>query len=165
MTRETINRRRLLQGAGIAGATALSSTVLAGSANAKARKGDHHHGHDEIEGAWMVNHRDDPGGDPTEIRGVVTFAEGGVLTNLDLTPSTAIGIGAWHAHHDSFRGTFWSAFPGETPEAPTFTVEVTISGEVDDDEIEGTYAFTVFDGTGAEFFSGTGTFDGERLEA
>ncbi len=164
MTSDSINRRRLLQGAGVAGATALSTTVLAGSANAKGRKGDDH-GHDDVEGAWVVNHRDDH--DPQD-KGVaaVGFAEGGVATIQEINPVSPSAVGAWREHHGHFHATLWSGIRGEGPTDPGFTFKLVLKGEADDDRVEGTYMFTAYDaGTGAEAFSGTGTFDGERIEA
>ena len=165
MTSDSINRRRLLQGAGVAGATALSTTVLAGSASAKSRKKDDHHGRDDVEGAWLVMHRDDH--DP-EDKGVaaVGFADGGVATIQEINPVSPSSVGAWREHHGHFHATLWSGIRGEGPSEPGFTFKLELKGEADDDQVEGTYKFTAYDAdTGAEAFSGTGTFDGERIEA
>ena len=166
MTSDSINRRRLLQGAGVAGATVLSTTVLASSASAKGRKGDDHdHGHDDVEGAWVVDHRDDKDPEDKGV-GVLGFAEGGVVTLQEINPVSPSSVGAWREHRGHFHATLWSGIRGEGPADAGFTFKLELKGEIDDDQMEGTYKFTGFDAaTGAEAFSGTGTFDGERIEA
>ena len=164
VTSESINRRRLLQGAGVAGATVLSSTVLAGSANAKGRKKDDDHDGDDVEGAWVVNHRDNADPDDKGV-GVLGFAEGGVVTLQEINPVSPSSVGAWRARHGRFRATLWSGIRGEGPD-DGLTFKLELKGKADDHEIEGTYVFTAFEaGNGNEAFGGTGTFDGERVKA
>jgi len=115
----------------------------------------------------MITHQDDPPGEPTPIRGVASFAEGGVLINHDILPAGPPGTGTWARQgSDRFKGTFWTGFPGDGgPGTPGGTLQVRIRGRVRKDKISGTYRFTVFDPAGAQVQSGTGTFNGERIEA
>lgn len=159
MTDEVIERRMLLRGAGLAGATVIGGTTLAASAAA----GDEEHS--RVTGSWLVTHRDDPGGDPTEIMGVASFAAGGVVANQDISPISPTGLGSWKRRgRNGFRASLWAGIPGDGPGAPGLTLNVRLRGKVEDDEIEGTYAFKVFEPSGATAFEGTGTFEGERIK-
>lgn len=159
MTSETVDRRMLLRGAGLVGATALGGTAIASSASADGRQGG------DVTGAWLVQHRDDPGGDPTEVTGVVTFAEGGVITSRDLDPAGPPAFGAWkETGHHGFRGTFLTSFPdGEPPSADFVIAQISVRGRVRRDRIRGTYRFVVHLSTGDVM--GTGTFEGDRIQA
>jgi hypothetical protein len=172
MTNETVERRLLLRGAGLAGAAVLGSTAIAAGADAHDRDDDRdRHDHDDdrskVVGSWLITHQDDPGGNPTKVTGVASFAEGGVLANQDINPIAPTGLGAWEGHGDNrFTGNFWAGAPGGGPEEPAVTLNVMIRGRVRGDMISGTYRFTVFAADGGdELASGTGTFEGERIEA
>ena len=128
---------------------------------------DHDDDRSKVVGSWLITHQDDPGGNPTKVTGVASFAEGGVLANQDINPIAPTGLGAWEGHGDNrFTGNFWAGTPGGGPEEPAVTLNVMIRGRVRGDMISGTYRFTVFAADGGdELASGTGTFEGERIEA
>lgn len=161
MDERTMNRRGALRGAGAVSAVALAGVAGASPALASEK------GNRGLTGSWMTTHQDDPPGDPTPIKGVVSFAEGGVLISHDISPAGPPATGTWARQgSDRFKGTFWSGFPGDGgPGTPGPTFRVKVRGRVRKDTISGTYRFTVFDPTGAEDASGTGTFSGERIEA
>lgn len=172
MSNETVERRLLLRGAGLAGAAVLGSTAIAAGADAHDRDDDRdRHDHDDdrskVVGSWLITHQDDPGGDPTKVMGVASFAKGGVLANQDINPIAPTGLGAWEGRDENrFTGSFWAGAPGGGPGEPGVTVNVMIRGRVHGDMISGTYRFTVFAAdTGDEVASGTGTFEGKRIEA
>ncbi|HET6625942.1 MAG TPA: hypothetical protein VFG63_06095 [Nocardioidaceae bacterium] len=169
MNDHMLERRMLLRGAGLAGATAVGSIALAAPATAHDHDHDHHshHGDDaEVLGAWMITHMDDAPGDTTPVLGVAGFAKGGVLTVQDIAPLGAGALGAWEARDDDrFKADFWTGFPSAGAGEPAATVNVRLRGKVDDDEIEGWFRFTAYDAaTQEELFSGTGTFSGKRIE-
>ena len=87
MDERTMNRRGVLRGAGAAGAVALAGVAGASPAMASEKRDR------GVAGSWMVTHQDDPPGDPTPIKGVVSFAEGGVLINHDISPAGPPGTG------------------------------------------------------------------------
>jgi hypothetical protein len=159
-TESTLDRRWLLRSAGAAGAAMVGGLALTSSAQAD-------DGHGGVEGSWMITHRDDPGGDPTEVKGVVSFAAGGALLNVDIAPPGPAAAGAWEeTGSGAFKATFWIGFPGMAPDQPAVTVRVRPRGKVDDDKISGTYTFTGWNAaTGESMQSGTGMFWGERIEA
>lgn len=161
MDERIMNRRGVLTGAGAVGAVALAGVAGASPAvaSAKVNRG--------VAGSWMITHQDDPPGDPTPIKGVASFAEGGVLISHDILPAGPPATGTWARQGDNrFKGTFWSGFPGDGgPGTPGVTFRVQVKGRVRKDKISGTYRFTIFDVAGAEIDSGTGTFSGERIEA
>jgi hypothetical protein len=160
MNERTLNRRGVLRGAGAAGAVALAGVAGASSASASGNGGG-------VAGSWMITHRDDPPGDETQVMGVASFAEGGVLISHDISPAGPPGTGSWARQgDDGFKGTFWSGQPGpDGPSSPGFTVRIQIRGRVRKDMISGTYRFSVSDPSGAEVASGTGTFSGNRIQA
>jgi hypothetical protein len=161
MDERTMNRRVVLTRAGAVGAVALAGVAGASPALASEK------GNRGVTGSWMITHKDDPPGDPTPVRGVASFAEGGVLISHDISPAGPPSTGTWAGQgNDRFKGTFWSGFPGDGgPGTPGGTFRVRVRGRVRGDKISGTYRFTVFDPTGKEIDSGTGTFRGERIEA
>jgi hypothetical protein len=161
MDEPTMNRRGVLRGAGAVSAVALAGVAGASPALA-AEKGER-----GVTGSWLITRRDDPPGEPTRVRGVVSFAEGSVLISHDISPAGPPGTGTWVRQGGGrFKGTFWTGFPGDGgPGSPGPTLRVKIRGRVSKDMISGTYRFTLFAPTGAEIDSGTGTFSGERLEA
>lgn len=162
MNDQVLERRMLLRGAGLAGATALGGVALASPASAD----DHHHDDSsDVLGAWLITHMDDPPGDTTPTMAVAAFAEGGVLTTQDISPVATAGLGAWESsHHNRFKGTFWTGSPAGGPQEPAATVKVQVRGKTHDDKISGTYRLTVYDPTQTVIFTGTGTFSGKRIE-
>ena len=160
MDEGTMNRRGLLRGAGVAGAVALAGVAGASSASAGENSGA------GPTGSWLMTHQDNPPGNQTKTTAVVSFAAGGVIISHDISPAGPPQTGTWALQGDGFKGTFWSGEPGpDGPGSPGFTVKIQVRGRVRADKISGTYRFSVFDPTGADAGSGTGTFSGHRLEA
>ena len=158
MEEHVMNRRRVLLGAGAASAVAIGGVTSASSASAS---GD---GSSDLSGSWIVTRKDDPPGDPTTVSTVASFAGGGVLISPDIAPAGPPGTGTWARRSGGgFKGTFWTGLAGG-PGGPGVSVRVRIRGSVHHGRIWGTYSFTVFDATGAQVDSGTGSFSGRRIE-
>jgi hypothetical protein len=161
MDRSVIERRMLLRGAGVAGAAAVG--VAAVPAAASAQEG--HHG-SRLLGAWRITHTDNPQGQNTPVVAIVTFAAGGVFTNLDINPPSSLGLGAWESSGDHFKATFWQGDAGNGASAPPVVVRVQVRGRVHDDRISGTYRVTVFSASDNSVLARlTGVFSGSRLQA
>lgn len=169
MSDQTLGRREVLLGAGIAaGGVVATSVGLAAPAAARDRHDDDERDErDELDGSWLVTRQDD--GDPTKVRAVFSFAGGDVFVEHDIQPAGPPFTGTWASHDDKrFRATIWSGFPGEGPDAPGVSVRVRLEGNADKGTLSGTYVVTVFDATGAELPDEAATgkfFDGERIEA
>jgi hypothetical protein len=158
MAENTINRRRMLRGAGVAvGGAAITSVGLGSPALATGKNG--------VAGSWMIVHRDDV--DPTPVTAVISFADGGVFISHDISPAGPPFTGSWERRGGHrFRATFWSGFPGdEGPGSSGPTIRIRATGRVARDRISGTFTFTVFAPTGEELASADGTFTGTRIEA
>lgn len=155
----TLERRHVLRAAGAAGAAAVAGLVVTDPALAD-------DGRSSVIGAWVVTHQDDPPSDPTPGKGVVTFATGGVLENVEIAPSGGVGAGSWTSQGGGrFKAVFLTGSPGQAPGEPDAIVEVRPSGRVRGDRVSGTYTIAVSNAaTGETLFTGTGTFHGTRLE-
>lgn len=158
MDDQALNRRRILLGAGAAGAVAIGAVAGAPSASAS---------HSSPAGSWKTTRKDDPPGDPMRVSLILSFAEGGVVISHDLSPAGPPQTGTWARRADGgFKATFWSGQPGpDGPGAPGFTIRVRIRGSVHMDRISGTYEYWVFDASGAVDSTGTGSFSGRRVDA
>jgi hypothetical protein len=168
MTDESVERRMLLRGVGLAGAAALGGTALASPASARDRKHDHDGDRDnDATGAWLIHHRDDAPGDTTDVLAVVGLAEGGVVTVQDLAPLGAAAVGGWESRGNGrFKASFWTGAPSSGANEPAVVINVRVRGRARHNRISGTDSFTVFDATNMhELFKGTGTFEGKRIEA
>jgi hypothetical protein len=167
MAGNTINRRRMLRGAGMAvGGAAITSVglgspALATSKASKASKASKN----GVAGSWMIVHQDEL--DPTPVRAVLSFADGGVFISHDISPAGPPFTGSWERRGDHrFRATFWSGFPGDQgPGSAGPTARITATGRVARDTMSGTFTFTLFAPTGEELESADGTFTGTRIEA
>ena len=160
MVEHVVGRRQVLRGAGVATGAAAVGVALPSSASAS---DGHHHG--RLAGSWLVVHQDDPGGDPTKVQGVVSFAGGGVLISHDINPAGPPQTGTWEPRKGNrFKGTMWGGQPGDGPGSPGVTVRIRLWGAHHRDSIWGTYAFTVF-GPGGVVASGTGKFKGSPIDA
>lgn len=161
MDEQVVNRRRVLLGAGAAGAVAIGGVAGASSASANGNSDS------GPSGSWVISRKDDPPGDPTTVATVISFAAGNVLLSHDIAPAGPPGTGTWARRGDGgFKGTFWFGQPGEGgPGSPGFTIRVRIRGNVHKNKISGTYQFTVFNASGGVDTSGTGAFSGHRIEA
>lgn len=150
-----VERRMLLRGAGVAGA-ALAGVAAAAPASADG-------GHDVL-GAWLVTHTDDPPSETDPGTSVIGFAEGGLMTNQDLNPMGAAGVGKWEPRGgDGFQAKFWTGFPGPN-NGPGGFIKISLRGRVDGDRVEGTYHGHVYvASTGAPEGEFKGTFRGKRV--
>lgn len=160
-----MERRMLLRGAGVAGASLVGVAAIPAAASAHGH--DDHDSHDSSAiGAWFITHKDNPPGDTTPGTSVVTFAPGGVFTAQDLAPLGAAGLGAWEPDgSDRFKVLFWTGAKGETAKDPDVVIKIEVRGKVDHDKVSGTYSGTVYDAkTMKVLVTFTGTFSGARVE-
>jgi hypothetical protein len=161
MKQNRIGRRQLVR---TAAAVAAGGALVGGTGVAAASANEGSSGH-RILGAWWVTHTDNPPGDPTPAITVVGFAAGGVLTASDIRPAGGTGTGTWTATGSHFRASYWAAVPLGPPDTPGGSINIRVRGSVHGDRVSGTYAYTLFDPSGAELLAGTGTFTGRRLTA
>jgi hypothetical protein len=161
MDEQVLERRMLLRGAGVAGATVLGGAALASPAAAHERRV-----RGGLVGAYLITHKDDPPGDTTPVLAVAALSAGGVLTTQDLHPASTAGLGAWWPDRNHrFRATFWTGFNGHGTE-PAVVIRIKIRGRVNGDRISGTHRFTVYDASKhSKLDSGTGTFSGHRIDS
>ena len=170
MSDQIMDRRLLLRRAGAVGATALGGAAVGGTALGPSATGAESdaaaRGRHPFVGAWLITHRDDPGGDETEALGVVTAGAGGVLANQDINPVSPTGLGAWRPHgRRGYRAVFWTGLRGQQPDGPVM-LRVRIRGTIRRGQTGGRYRFRVFDAaSGNPVAHGTGTFEGHRIEA
>lgn len=157
-----LERRMLLRGAGVAGA----SLVGVAAAAAPAAAHDHHDGHDLL-GSWLITHSDTPPSDTDPTTGVVGFAPGGLLVTQDIAPVGTAGVGTWESRGDNrFKATFWTGSPADGPQQPAVIVKISVSGAVDGDKVSGTYRGKVYDAATRTLLATiTGTFSGDRVDA
>jgi hypothetical protein len=161
MDKSPIERRLLLRGAGAAGAAMVG--VAAVPEAASAQRGD---AGGRLLGAWRITHTDNPQGQNTPVVAIVTFAAGGVFTNLDINPPSSLGLGAWESSGDHFKAIFWQGDAGNGASAPPIVVRVQVRGRLHDDRISGTYRVTVFSASDNSVLAQlTGVFSGGRLRA
>ena len=159
MSQHTIGRRQVVRtaaavaaGGALVGGTGIAAASASGTSGASG-----------VLGAWWVTHTDNPPGDPTPGISVVSFAEGGAFAATDIRPAGVTGVGAWTATSSNrFRVSYWAAVPLE-PGAPGGSINIRVRGHVNGDSVGGTYAVTIYDPTGAQLQTGTGTFTGSRL--
>ena len=159
MTEDSVGRRNMLRGAGIAaGGVALSGVALASPASAGER-----HGHREISGSWRVNVH---GANGDETDSIISFAAGDVCVVHDISPAGPPFTGTWRSgRDDSFRATVLTGTAGEGPGSPGVVIELHLRGAVRHHKIRGSFTYTVTDASGHQVDSGSGTFEGERIEA
>ena len=157
---KSLERRALLRGAGVAGASVVGVVAAPEVASAQGGHPEHSHG---VLGAWRVTHTDDP---PSTDSGdaIVAFSLGGVITVEELGDGTS-GLGAWRSDGHRFRARFFEASPGEGSE-PGVVVEIQVRGRLHHRRISGTYAATVrSDADDSVLARFTGTFTGTRVTA
>jgi hypothetical protein len=155
-----LERRALLRGAGVAGASVVGVVAVPEVAAAQAGQDGHSDG---LLGAWLVTHTDDP---PSTDSGdaIVAFSPGGVVTVEELGDGTS-GLGAWRSDGHHLRARFFEASPGEGSD-PGVVVEIRVRGRLHHDRVSGTYAATVrSDADGSVLTTFTGTFTGTRVNA
>lgn len=157
MAEDSVARRNVLRGAGIAaGGVALSGVALTSPAAA-----GEHHGHRGVSGSWQVDVHNDDGDESISI---VSFAAGDVCIVHDISPAGPPFTGTWRqGRHGSFRATVLTGTPGG-PDGPGPVIELKLRGAVHHDQVRGSFTFRVT-AAGVEVDSGSGTFDGRRIEA
>ena len=161
MNEDTLGRRSVLRNAGIAaGGAVLGGVALASPASATQRK-DHD---DDVAGSWRVDVHNDDG---SETVSILSFALGGVCVVHDISPAGPPFTGTWRAgRHDSFKATVFTGTPGdEGPGSAGVVIELKLRGAVRHDRVAGSFTFRVTDPGGNEVGTGSGTFDGTRVEA
>ena len=159
MVEPRVNRRQLLIGAGAAGAAAavgLASSVTPVAAASSDSSW--------IVGAWEIVITPDANQGPPQ-PGVITFAPGGVVTDVDAnSPST--GVGGWKADDDGrINLTFRNfSFDSNGNAQGMATINVTVHSKNDGKGFSGRYKVTATDLSGqTTFFQGTGAVSGKHL--
>ena len=153
-----IGRRELLMGAG-AGMGGLALGAIVAPAAASAQSNDQ--AASGLLGGWLVD-VSNPTGPPTKT--AVTFAVGGAITSMDISPPSSPQIGTWESRgSNGFEAQFW----GSTVDPTTSfvgTIRVHVHGTfTKDGHISGRYSFAIFDSTGTQVATGQGTFSGGRI--
>jgi hypothetical protein len=160
MEEDTLGRRSVLRNAGLAaGGAVLGGVALASPASATGR-----HDHDELAGSWRVDVHND-NGDETD--SIISFAGGDVCVVHDISPAGPPFTGSWRAgRHDSFRATVLTGTPGEDgPGSPGAVIELKLRGAVRHGTIRGSFTYRATDPGGNVLETGSGTFDGTRVQA
>ena len=84
----------------------------------------------------------------------------------DISPAGPPFTGTWRlAGHGSFRATVLTGLPGDGPGAAGPVIELKLFGALRHGQLSGSFTFTVTDPAGNEVDTGSGTFDGERVDA
>jgi hypothetical protein len=155
---KTVDRRRLLVGAGVGGGGVALGLLGAGPAVADDRRNH------PVVGSWVVTVHE--AGTTQATTNVTGFALGGVITTVDIAPPGPPGVGAWRATGRSgFRGTFWQSALDDTGK-PVGTVKIRVWGSAHGDHASGTFRAWVYDPTGKLLDdTGHGTFTAKRIDA
>jgi hypothetical protein len=157
MIEDSVGRRNVLRGAGVAGGVALSGVAMASPASAGESHGDGH-----LSGSWRVNVHNDDGAESVSI---LSFAAGQVCIVHDISPAGPPFTGTWRFRGGSFRATVLTGSAGNGPDSPGPVIELKLIGHVRHGQLSGSFTFRVTDPAGNEVDTGSGTFDGERIEA
>lgn len=159
MDDHTMGRRRLLRGAGVA----TGGAVMGGLAMSAPAHADDHDQRSRAEGSWLVT-RFDPA-DGLERTFVFNLSRGGTCFMNDISPVFITGQGAWKSRGRRMNATVWVGVP-ESPAGPAITFKVDIVGDVDGDQMSGTFTYVVFlpDLT-TPIGDGGGTWDASRITA
>jgi hypothetical protein len=153
-----LERRMVLRGAGVAGASVVGVAMSPIAASADQEHGGRH----GLLGAWRIVHTDDPGSGGAKGTAIVAFAAGGVIT-VEETPDGTLGLGAWKSRGQRFRARFFESQPGSSSE-PGVVVEIMAHGRLHGDHISGTYHATVRGAADDDVVAMlTGMFTGQRL--
>ena len=160
MSEQSVGRRSVLRSAGIAaGGVALGGAAVASPAAAHEQQRGR-----EPSGSWRVDVHNDDG---TRIDSIISFAAGDVCIVHDISPAGPPFTGTWRpGRNGSFRATVLTGTPGEGgPGSTGVVIELKLRGRARHHEIRGSFTFRVTDASGNEVDSGTGTFDGQPVEA
>ena len=159
MNDDTLGRRSVLRNAGIAAGGA----VLGGVALASPASATEGHDHNNVAGSWRVDVHND-NGDETD--SIVSFAGGGVCVVHDISPAGPPFTGSWRpGRYGSFKATVLTGTAGGGPGSPGVVIELKLRGAVRHGRVTGSFTFVVTDPDGYELHTGSGTFEGVRVEA
>jgi hypothetical protein len=132
--------------------------IAVDDASAGESQGDGHQS-----GSWRVNVHNDDGDESVSI---LSFAAGQVCVVHDISPAGPPFTGTWRSgRHGSFRATVLTGFPGDGPGSPGTVIELKLFGKARHGRLSGSFTFQVTDPAGNEVATGSGTFDGERIQA
>ena len=155
-----LERRMLLRGAGVAGATAVGLGATEGVASAHGR--DHRQG---PLGAWKIK-RTEPQGTELTVAAILGFAAGGVFTGQDINPVSSTYLGAWESHGSHFTVTAWEGIPAQGTAQPALYLDLHIQGQAHANTISGSFSGTLYVAADdSVLVTGTGTFEGTRIHA
>jgi hypothetical protein len=158
MEEKLFERRKVLAGAGLAGATVLGGLAVSAPAQATGSG-------ERLIGSWMITHTDES---PSNEVGhsVVAFIPGGVLVAQEINPPGAGEVGAWRSLDGGrFTAVFWAGQPGE-PGQPDVVLRIKAWGQVEGDHISGRYRGTIYDASNMSVLQTVpGHFMGHRVEA
>jgi hypothetical protein len=157
----TITRRRLFQGAGIAGVAGVAALAPSG---VLAKANDVLD--DVIVGAWRAT-LSATGLPPFDA--LTTFATGGTLVtsaSIDLTPQflSTPGYGAWRRAGDGHYRARFEFFTFDSSSAPSGSGEVKLTISVEGNRQHGPMTLTIFDLTGHVLLTTSGSFDAHRIQ-
>ena len=157
MAEDSVGRRNVLRGAGVAGGVALSGVALASPASAGESQGNEH-----LSGSWRVNVHNDDGDESVSI---LSFAAGQVCVVHDISPAGPPFTGTWRSGRWLVPGHRADRLRRNGPDTPGPVIELKLFGNVRHGQLSGSFTFRVTDPAGNEADTGSGTFDGERIEA
>jgi hypothetical protein len=169
MADEQVSRRRVLKGAGVAGAVGLAAAVpmaaLAPGA-AFARSADS--GADPLVGAWR-GPASVTGGPSLKV--LISFAAGGSLvqsSSIDLQPASLStpSYGAWKRTGPGKYAINFFYFTFDPQGNPSGSGQVKSKNiTLDEDVLQGPFTVTLFDTKGVVVFTGGGSLRTTRIEA
>ena len=159
MNEDTQGRRSVLSNAGLAA----GGVVLGGVALAQPASATEDHDHNNVAGSWRVDVHND-NGDETD--SIVSFAGGGVGVVQDISPAGPPVTGSWRmGRYGAFKATVLTGTAGGGPGSPGVVIELKLRGSVRHGRVTGSFTFVVTDPDGNELDTGSGTFEGVRVEA
>jgi hypothetical protein len=161
MSEALVSRRRVLEGAGLAGAAglvALAPTVAFASPG--------NEGADAIVGSWQGSVSTNGG--PT-FSAMTSINVGGTLTSsasIDLQPSnlSTPSYGAWRRTHPGQYDIKFRFFTFDAQSNPAGSGEVNATVTVEGNSLQGSFTLTIFDLAGNVVFSTTGAIQATRIE-
>ncbi len=159
MSKARIDRRQLVR---TAAGVAAGGVLVAGTGATSAAASESGSGGGVL-GAWWVEHTTDPPADPETGITVVSVGAGGIIVTNDIRPAGSSSNGVWAMDGDRFKATFWGSTP-LGPDVEPGSVRVMVRGHLRRAKLVGVFTVTVYDATGAQVFSSTGTFTGTRIK-
>jgi hypothetical protein len=158
MISNKLDRRQVLRGVGLAALGGGAAAALAPTSALADNDGD-----GGLVGSWNLTIVDLSGALPIPNEGVGVYAPGGGFTTA-YGGIPFVGLGAWAQRGGGKFGlTFLNFLFDFNPVKFTGTAKIRAEGTVHRDTQSGTYKFDVVDPSGANVFSGHGTFSGKRM--